>query len=264
MPDPVRSLAAALHRLTKRIGGEVVTAAKAGRRVPSLSRHVPALAGALTPLVLPLAARGGRQAVGRIRRLLAGRRAPARVGGPHGARKAFAPAWAKDEGAGEPFAFDLNLYNVKIGEAVRQMVFAFCESTLATCRHEAEEAYSLLRDELAEGLSKGEAVNRLAKRVRGIFDDPARAYLIARTEASRATHAGQVIAAEESGVVGWLLWMASADACPLCRKLDGVTVALGQDFAVDAGAGAYSRIPHPPRHPRCTCTTAEVLRGDLV
>lgn len=251
MPDAARTLAAAIHRLSKRIGSEVVSAARSGRRVPSFSKHVSLYVEALTPLVLPMAVRGGKQTLGRIRVLLRRR------------RKALVPigrkAAADDMG---PFGFDLNLFNLKIVDAVRQMVFTFATSTLETSRHETEEAYSLLREELEEGLTKGEAVNRLAKRVGTIFDNPSRAYLVARTEAVRATHAGQLLAAEESGVVKGLRWMASPGACPLCAKLNGVEVFLGQDFAVDPGAGRYGRVPHPPRHPRCTCTTEEVLKDE--
>lgn len=147
-----------------------------------------------------------------------------------------------------------------VTRAVNSHSYDFCEATNATSRYDLNKALAKLHVEMAEGLELGEAIPKLSARVETIFNDPLRAYTIARTEAARAVHGGQLIAAQESGVVTGMKWMAKKDACPLCLELSGKTVALGQPFAVDSMArAAYQAILTPPRHPHCTCMMSEVI-----
>lgn len=207
-------------------------------RAPALDHWVAPMADALLPLFLAFAEQGGKQAL----REIAGQYALARP-------KAWGDGVVKDR-AKPPFALGFDVRSPKVIEAVRNAVFTFCQETLATATRQVDEALDELRAQLAAGLERGEAQRELNRRVVGIFADPYRAARIAQTEASRAVHAGSLMAAEQSGVVGRVRWVASADSCPLCQELDGKEVPLGEVFAVD-GVGVYSRIFHPPRHPHC-------------
>lgn len=133
-------------------------------------------------------------------------------------------------------------------EAVRQLSLAFCEETLKTSHLQADKALAKFREELAEGIARGEAQVALAHRIGQIFHDPYRAFRCAVTEASRATHAGGRAEAKESGVVKSMAWLASPDCCDFCRELDGKEVGLTQSYAVN-GKGPYATIWHPPAHP---------------
>ena len=147
-----------------------------------------------------------------------------------------------------------------VPEAVRRLAFAFADSTLATAVREVAVALGLLRDELSEGLSEGEGARELTRRVRAIFDDPVRAETIARTEAQRAVYGGEVAAAQRSGVVKALRWLAAPACCDVCQAIDGKEVPMGTPFATGVGKNpAYSVIMHPPYHPRCRCSIQHVI-----
>jgi SPP1 gp7 family putative phage head morphogenesis protein len=165
----------------------------------------------------------------------------------------------KQEPATAPIAFGFDVFNPQILEAIRRLVFDFAQSTLVTRKQEVEAAYAQLQAELAEGLEQGETIRNLARRIQGIFDDPQRAYVIARTEAMRATQAGSVLAAQKSGVVQKKQWLASSLSCPECKALAGKEVALDQPFVILPGGGSYAVVYHPPYHPNCTCDITYVL-----
>jgi hypothetical protein len=154
----------------------------------------------------------------------------------------------------------LALIQPRLQEAAQRLTLQFCTETNRTSTYELFEAREQLRRELAEGLTAGESARKLAARVRAIFATP-RALTIARTEASRATHQGLLLAAEESGVVTGLQWLTPSDSCALCQPLNGQIVALGEPFVVLAGRGPYSRVTAPPYHPHCRCSVKEIL-GD--
>jgi Phage Mu protein F like protein len=163
----------------------------------------------------------------------------------------------------DPLGIDFTLTNPHVAEAVRRLVFDFCSETLATSMMRVDEALDALRQDLAEGLERGETLQRLSARVGDIFGDPRRAFTIAATEASRAAHAGQLLAAEESQVVGGLRWLASADCCDACAALDGRVVRLGEPFTTTGGKASYATVFHPPLHPHCMCSATEVLDAEL-
>jgi hypothetical protein len=78
---------------------------------------------------------------------------------------------------------------------------------------ELKQALAELRSLLKRGLRRGDAVGYLARKVRQIFADPARAFRIATTESSRAMHGGALHAAKENPLVKKKEWLASSDAC---------------------------------------------------
>ncbi len=194
---------------------------------------------ALAPLLLPVAVKSGRTT---LRRLTTHKRGRKDFGDPPRVGMGFA------------------VFNNRVVEFIRTWTYAFCDSTNETSQHSVSEAVVLLRQELAEGLSRGETAQNLTRRVAKIFHDPARAHAIAQTEVSRAQHGGQFLAAKESGVVRGKRWEASADACKLCQQMaDRGEVPLDEPFAVLPGRGVYSVVMHPPIHPGDMCSMTEVL-----
>ncbi len=238
---------------------------------------------ALAPVLLPLAVRSGRMT---LRRLAAHTRAKYGQSGGTGQSLELALSGSggvvrnlpehptgialpgpgnlrahilKDLGDPPTVRAGFAVFNSRVLEFIRTWTYAFCDSTNETSQHSVSEAVARLRQELSEGLSRGETAQNLTRRVAKIFQDPQRAHTIAATETARAMAGGQVLAARESGVVRGLRWLASSDACSRCLALDGKEVALGEPFAVDPGGGPYAVIAHNPRHPLCQCTVAPVL-----
>jgi hypothetical protein len=166
-----------------------------------------------------------------------------------------------DEGAGGVFAEiggspDLRRLAVpKLDDAVNDAALQLARSTLETTELAVDEAVNRLRQQIGEGLGLGEANAALTERVQAIFTSltTERAYMIAETESSRAKHGGELIAIDEAGVTTKKIWLADNMACDFCKQLDGKAVDLNDVFTV-VGTGPYSRIEHPPGHPRCRCT----------
>lgn len=160
--------------------------------------------------------------------------------------------------AGPDVGFDFDLFNPRVLRAVDALTMAFCQDTFQTAQLAVRDAQEATRQLLRDGLPKGAAVELLAREVRNIFADPKRAFTIAATEGSRAVHGGQMAAAQEVGVERHS-WLASADACEHCLKLDGKSVKLGEPFWVNPKGGPYAVVLYPPLHPHCFCTTAEEI-----
>ncbi len=205
----------------------------------SLSGYTVPMTAALVPVLLPLAVKSGRAT---LRRLAAHKRG------------------RKDFGDPPLPGIGFQVFDQRVVEFVRMWTYAFCDSTNQTSQDEVNVAVHKLRQELAEGLSRGETAQNLTRRVAKIFQDPARAHAIAQTEVSRATHGGQFLAAKESGLVRGKRWEASADACKLCQQMaDRGEIPLDEPFAVLPGRGVYSVVMHPPIHPGDMCSMTEVL-----
>lgn len=169
-----------------------------------------------------------------------------------------------------PYAFQepeepdeaFTIYNPEAVNFINTYSYAFAASTLATTKLKLSTAYARLKQELTQGIEQGEALRTITADVMRIFRDPQRAMTIAATEVSRAYHAGQEVAAQQSGVVAGKRWLASSDACPQCLALDGKVVALGEPFIVLPGGGPYAVVMYPPLHPRCFCSWTEVLKEE--
>ena len=151
-----------------------------------------------------------------------------------------------------------DLFDPRVLRAVDRATLSFCEETNDTATTDLKEAIRKLRQLLRAGLEKGKAIAQLAREVKRIFADPARAYRIAVSETSRAVHAGALYNAKESSLKLKKEWLASLASCPLCLDLNGVQKELDEPFLVD-GTGPYARIMHPPRHPHCACSWTEVI-----
>lgn len=146
-------------------------------------------------------------------------------------------------------------------DTIRVQVYEFVQATLETSALGVADAIEAFREQLGQGMEQGESVKELNRRVMEIFDDPYRAARIGQTEASRASHAGQLWAAKESGVVAGKRWLASSDACEECKALDGVEKSLDEPFTIRKYGGPYAVVMMPPLHPFCMCA-AEELYGE--
>jgi SPP1 gp7 family putative phage head morphogenesis protein len=164
--------------------------------------------------------------------------------------------------ADEPSDEDVfNIYNPEAVKFINSYSYLFAQSTNATTKLRLDVAYKRFQQKLTQGIERGQSLKDLTGEVQRIFRDPARAMMIAATEASRAYGAGRKIAAEQSGVCYGLKWLASSDACPICLGLNGKVVRFNEPFAV-IGRGAYSVVYHEPAHPHCFCVTNEVLNEE--
>lgn len=124
------------------------------------------------------------------------------------------------------------------------------------------------------GLSEGEGIRELRKRLADkVFDGDVtryRADMIARTEGSRAAHAGENQAWEQSGVVAAKVWRILPGACQYCTPLDGKIIEIGgtyfeQGQVAEGNEGGkmnlnYETVQAPPLHPHCHCDEEPVLR----
>lgn len=259
-----RNLARVLSAFMRQIGNSALRQLSREQRV-SFAQFITPMIEQITPLIRMQFQRGRLESSRRLARMVAAREAAKRS-----ARKRAGTIAAILTKAPNPItittptlpasaeiAFDVFLPQVEL--AIQRQVYQFVESTLATAWTDAQGAYRSVRRELQEGLSDGEAQRSLFQRINRIFNDPARAARIAVTESSRAMHAGQLLAAQESGVVAGLRWLASSDACERCMELDGEEVKLGTPFYVDPKGGPYAVVTHAPLHPHCMCTTEEIL-----
>lgn len=120
-----------------------------------------------------------------------------------------------------------------------------------------------LMETLAEGFTLGEGIDKLRKRVSGVFNEAttSRADMIARTEVLRASNVATVEAYRQSGVVEAKEWLAERDdrTCLFCQSLDGKVMSLNRNYfnaddtfnidgqSMDIG---YS-VGEPPLHPNC-------------
>lgn len=117
----------------------------------------------------------------------------------------------------------------------------------------AESTREMLRADVAAAIEAGSSNADLANQIeRNYAFSDARSELIARTETAFADVAGNLKAYKLSGQVESKRWLTAPDCCELCEALDGVVVALDDDFPNDGGDG-------PPLHPNCRCDVLPVL-----
>lgn len=126
----------------------------------------------------------------------------------------------------------------------------------------------LLRATLREGFDNGEGINKLARRIRGVYADAQgrRSLVIARTESVRALNSGQVAATAQAGFEA-KQWLSTQD--PKVRDthavgtgMDGQIVGVNQDFVSPSGAvgpfpGAMSTAAESVN---CRCTTLSIAK----
>jgi SPP1 gp7 family putative phage head morphogenesis protein len=97
--------------------------------------------------------------------------------------------------------------------------------------------------ELVDGISKGEGVDKLVKRIDDVADvGVERARVIARTETLYAFNTAAKERYERNGITD-VQWLAALNeqTCETCIDLDGRTFPIGE-------------VPDCPKHPSCRCT----------
>ncbi len=152
--------------------------------------------------------------------------------------------------------------NPHLQKKINDLALQFCEETNQTTTQKLNDALAALRESFAEGMTDGERMTQLTKRVEEIFDsaEEERAGLIATTESSRAHNLAALQSAKDSGVVSGSKLLPSSGACDLCLSLANEEVALGDDFYSDPNApDAYQDKDAPPIHPGCECVLEMVL-----
>lgn len=142
---------------------------------------------------------------------------------------------------------------------------AFIKSANETTRNK-------LKDELAEGLLKGESIDELKNRVEKIFENAIgpRSEMIARSEVLRATNFATEETYRQSGVVEGKEWLTALDerTCPFCQEMDGKIVDVSENYfdkgdIFNVGGEkldiSYSNVAYPPLHISCRCTLIPVI-----
>jgi SPP1 gp7 family putative phage head morphogenesis protein len=117
----------------------------------------------------------------------------------------------------------------------------------------ADHTRERVRELVGEAAENGWGVDEIAARFEeaGLFSRD-RALKIANFELADAHSRGSVLAWRQSGVVDRKEWIAEADACEICLPLNGMVVALDDEFAPG--------LLHPPGHPGdCRCAVSPVV-----
>ncbi len=122
-----------------------------------------------------------------------------------------------------------------------------------------ETTRDALRETLAEGMEKGESIDKLKKRVESVYSAATgpRSETIARTEVLRAANWATREGYIQSKVVKKIQWLTAFDerTCDLCLDMNGETVEVGEDFHSPVGD-----IREPTEiHPNCRCTEIPVF-----
>lgn len=94
-----------------------------------------------------------------------------------------------------------------------------------------------VRDALQEGILQGEGINELSKRVDVIFNDKARAKMIARTETISSSNKAKLTAYVASGIVEAKEWLSVQDSVTRDehKKMDGMIVGIDAGFKAPTG-----------------------------
>ena len=122
----------------------------------------------------------------------------------------------------------------------------------------SDDLSNKLRQELSRAFMNNEGINEIKKRVSSVFDSSeARAESIARTEFNRASNQGKLLAYKQAevdyGIEGKKKWISKFDhrTSEVCKRLDGQTVPLDEDFNDPAGTWKGQA---PPSHVNCRST----------
>jgi uncharacterized protein YoaH (UPF0181 family) len=223
--------------------------------VPGMDHWVDHLAAVLKPTMTQLFQQGIVESRRRIAALSGGI-----SGGVYRPPQRIVPHFRHTFGtARKQLGVSFDLFDPRVLRAVDKATLLFCEETNDTATVDLKEAIRKLRALLKRGLERGKAIAQLAREIKRIFSDQARAFRIATTETSRAVHSGALFNAMESSLRLKKEWLASSDACDRCQALMELgPIELDEPFMVD-GTGPYARIMHPPLHPHDFCTMTEVL-----
>ena len=117
---------------------------------------------------------------------------------------------------------------------------------------------------VANWIESGEPMKDLAKRIQTIYEDPARAQLIATTEATDAYKEGNRLVWKKTEVVDGYEWRTANDemVCKLiCRPLHKQRRDLEEPYVIPSGKLKGETRDGPAGHPGCRCWEAPVVMG---
>ncbi len=155
---------------------------------------------------------------------------------------------------------DFTLFEPNIARAVEQRVGFFAEKI-------NESTVQLIKDELTDGLEKGESIADISRRIDNVFNHSRdfRSKRIAQTEVIGATNSGQLKAYDEAGVQQ-KEWLTARDSIVRdSHRIDGQTVDLHQSFTTGEGTkllypGDRSAGQPAEEVVNCRCTVIPVIR----
>lgn len=134
-----------------------------------------------------------------------------------------------------------------------------------------ETTWAALKSTISEGLTAGEGVDEIARRVEEAMGDRIRssAETIARTEVIGALNGGALQAAILSDVVEGKAWLGTFDGrerethAAAHETYQDAPIPLDADFVVGAGSGpAPGQLGAPEEDINCRCTLTWVVKGD--
>ena len=130
-----------------------------------------------------------------------------------------------------------DLYNASSELAGGRSTVELLDSAGITLNGISDSAMNRMSDAIAAGIANGDSHSTIADAVNAIIADPARADVIATTEANRSFNDAFVSQLADAGYTQWE-WLTDADPCPECEELAGL-----HDVGDDP----------PPLHPSCRC-----------
>lgn len=115
-----------------------------------------------------------------------------------------------------------------------------------------------LRFSLLEGMQEGEGVDKLSRRIKGVFDgDDVNTERIARNEIITSSKVGTLESYKDAGVWG-RKWLAAPGGrtCDVCKRLNGKVAKLGTWFKSPITG---DDLVNDMAHIQCRCTTVPVM-----
>lgn len=148
------------------------------------------------------------------------------------------------------------------------------DNTAKMAKNFNDETLDRLNRTLAEGVTNGESLSKLKKRVEVVYQKARgyRALRIARTETLKASNDATAEAYEQTGYVKEKKWYANPGHCPQCEAFDGKSITLKSSFLAQGESytytdeegneksveNSYDSVDNPPLHPSCRCTIIPV------
>jgi len=141
-----------------------------------------------------------------------------------------------------------------------------------------EETQAKIAQAITEGLTEGESVAKIGKRINSIYDDVLntktpgyRIERLARTEVIKTSNEITEASYKQSGVVSKKELFNNPGACEFCVALSGSIAQLGGTFVskgstiTGSNGGTrvndYEDIQHPPIHCNCKCALLPIIDG---
>jgi HK97 family phage portal protein len=136
------------------------------------------------------------------------------------------------------------------------------------------ETEKQLKETIQAGVTAGESVYKLRKRVQEVFKEAStvRAERVARTETIATSNEAALESYKQSPMVVAQEWSTESGACEFCQALEGKVIGLESTFGeigstiegVDGGQYIvdYTAIGHPPLHPNCMCSILPVAQAE--